>query len=259
MKKTFVTLVALLAAFCAIAQCTPAFTYTIAPVNNNLLYLQMTNTTVVNLGFNQFVTYSYNYGDGNTGATTTHNYTAAGTYTVTLNMTLADSNNIICQNSVAHVITVSYTDCGSSFTFSYGLNGLATFTASNPANTPTINYAWDYGDNTGGSGSPATHTYLANGYYIITLTATAPAPYNCTYTNSGQVHITNLPISCVYDFAHFTSSVSYNTATFTNTSTAPPITNIASSCGVLAMALHPPPTARPIPMLLRALLPWGCG
>ena len=69
--------------------------------------------------------------------------------------------------------------------------------------------------------TPTTHTYPSNGYYTVTLTATSSAP--CSWTSTLATTITNSPnnYSCATAHAAFTSIISSNSASFTNTSTNP--------------------------------------
>ena len=51
------------------------------------------------------------------------------------------------------------------------LGQTTTFTATITAGS-NVNYAWDFGDGTAGTGNPMTHTYGAVGNYTTTVTAT---------------------------------------------------------------------------------------
>lgn len=64
------------------------------------------------------------------------------------------------------------------------------FTASFTAGS-NINYAWDFGDGTTGTGNPTTHTYGTVGNYTATITATNSVSVVTTTT---PVTITDVPI-----------------------------------------------------------------
>ncbi len=121
--------------------------------------------------------YAWDFGDGTpqgSGKTTSHNYTAAGTYPVTLTVT----DDLGATSSVAQNVTVTNPPPNQKPTaaFTSSSTGLtAAFDGSGSADTDgTIaSYDWDFGDGTthGGGQSP-THPYGAPGTYQVTLTVT---------------------------------------------------------------------------------------
>lgn len=123
------------------------------------------------------VTYDWSFGDGNnhsgTSGITTHDYTASGTYSVTLTVTDADGNT----DSTPLTITVSEPGpptadaSGSRNTKGAApLNALLSSSASSCEGTCT--YDWDFGDDSSGSGSSQVHEYTTPGEYTVTLTVT---------------------------------------------------------------------------------------
>ena len=123
------------------------------------------------------VGYAWNFGDGlyGSGATPTHQFAAAGTYTVTLIVT--DSNGQ-SSTAVSHQVLV-YAPPQAAFAISG--NGSAEETplsfdagASGDigAGGPITGYAWTFGDGATGSGLTTTHAYGKPGPYPVTLTIT---------------------------------------------------------------------------------------
>jgi len=133
------------------------------------------------------VSYAWDFGDGTPLVTegdpvTTHVYTAAGTYTVTLNVTDSEGK----WGTASQPLTVSPV-YGPTASFTYSppepfVNGTTTFDASSSApgwngTAPTtiVSYTWDFGD-----GAPpatendtiTTHVYRAAGTYTVTLNVT---------------------------------------------------------------------------------------
>lgn len=227
MKKTLFTLIMLMAAFGAFAQCSASFTYTFAPTGNNLLNYNFTNTSTWTYGPGYVPSYSLNYGDGNTQnnfyGTASHNYSAAGTYTVTLTQTIYDSLNQtnVCTSTSSQVITAAATACATAMSYTVtAVNNNSediACTATNPAGTPGMTYSWTFGDGGTGTGANPTHTYTSNGTFNIILIATGGG---CTYTNTTTITVNGI-FDCNSATTSFTSSVTNATAYFTPSYTLP--------------------------------------
>jgi PKD repeat protein len=122
--------------------------------------------------------YDWDFGDGSsaTGRIVSHTFTAARTYTVTLNVTDAAGTSA----SIAHSVVVAPVPAPS-VTVSVSpnpplANQRATFTATATAATghSITSYSWDFGDGTTQtSATPTvTKTYSGRGTYIVTVTVT---------------------------------------------------------------------------------------
>ncbi len=120
--------------------------------------------------------YSWDYGDGasGTGATPSHTYATAGTYTVTL--TVTDNNGKTGASSQQVIVA----DRPPVAAFTFGPPNPTTgqgvsfdgSTSSDPDGTVT-GYSWDFGDGATGTGAtPSPHPYASAGTYTVTLTVT---------------------------------------------------------------------------------------
>jgi PKD repeat protein len=125
------------------------------------------------------ITVQWSFGDGGIGfgQTTSHVYTAPGTYTVTV--TATGGGGFAMDSTIATIggggplpgqLTVQaggpYTgQVGQPivFTAQVGLGG-------RPPGTP-VQVQWDFGDGTTGFGETTSHTYAASGTYTVTVTA----------------------------------------------------------------------------------------
>ena len=126
----------------------------------------------------------WDFGDGikdtvATASTLTHSYTAAGTYTVTLQSVGSTG----CTGNYALIINVGATPVADfAIPGNVCLPGGATFTnQTTVTGALPLNYVWDFGDATATVTSPAspTHVYANAGSYQVTLTASS---FNCVST-----------------------------------------------------------------------------
>lgn len=119
--------------------------------------------------------YAWNFGDGTpsgTGATATHDYAEAGTYSVTL--TVTDSRGV--SGAVTHDVTVLAANAEPTASFTSTVDGMSVAVnglGSDDSDGTIESYAWDWGDGTtAASGATASHTYATQGSHTITLTVT---------------------------------------------------------------------------------------
>ncbi|MDR3680773.1 MAG: PKD domain-containing protein [Flavipsychrobacter sp.] len=223
MKRLLLILIAIVVAQITFA-CSASFTYSTTALGNNLLYLTCNVTSSMGSVPPASTAYiSFSFGDGSyqssgLGGSVSHNYAAAGTYSVQEIITVMDSGTFICSDTVTHSVTVSYAPCASSFTSVTGAGGSVTFTAINPAGTSGLTFLWFFGDGSYGYGNPITHTYTSNGIYSVNM---YDSTSGCSYQNTGSASVTTASAgsSCAGSHALFTSSVSGLTVSFTNTST----------------------------------------
>ncbi|HLF07421.1 MAG TPA: PKD domain-containing protein, partial [Thermoplasmata archaeon] len=152
-------------------------------------------------------TYAWEFGDGGTGngQSTTHVYTAAGSFSATCKVTDTGGGS-----ATSNTIQIVVTGGGGQFQVSIagtptsGSAPLAVMFSSTPAGgTPPYTYAWEFGDGAIGSTQNPGHTYAAAGVYTATLKVTDSAsgvansnPVTITVTGGGgqlQVSISANP------------------------------------------------------------------
>ncbi|MCC6156389.1 MAG: PKD domain-containing protein, partial [Candidatus Hydrogenedentes bacterium] len=116
------------------------------------------------------VSYTWDFGDGATGAgdALTHTYAAIGTYTATVTAT----NSVGQQVSDVQLVIVDVPAQGLSAS-NDGPNTVnqATQLSATISGGTGVSYAWAFGDGTTGSGASPVHVYSAAGSYLATVTA----------------------------------------------------------------------------------------
>lgn len=229
MKKLFFTLIALVLANFAIAQCNTTFQ---ASTSGN--QVTVTNTTTWTLIPGSTPTCWLVWGDGNsngigyaTNSTASHTYANPGTYAITMWTQYFDTlnNTLYCMDSVFQTVTIT-TPCMSSISTLNNGGGSYSFTANNIGGGTGISYTWNFGDGSTGTGSSVNHTYTASGNYVVTLTSTGSG---CTYTSTAVVNYFNGTINCSALSAQFTHYNSGMTVGFTNLSTPSGVSNVTNS------------------------------
>ena len=129
-------------------------------------------THFVSTAFGGTPPYSYYwaFGDGNTStdANPVHQYPNNTSWTPCL--TITDANG--CDTTICDVVYTACTptSCDAMFTYTFtGCNSIYFF----PASTgPQYSYFWDFGDGNTSTSADPTHTYAADGVYIVVLTVT---------------------------------------------------------------------------------------
>ena len=163
-------------------------------------------------------TFDWDFGDGQVGAgaTITHRYARAGTFTVTLIVT-SDTKTM---SSASRTITIAGTVTAPTFNFtpaSPAINQDVVFTVQQtPGTPPGGTYAWDFGDRTSGAGSPTTHGYTVGGSYTVTLRYTNDA--GLTASTSRQVTVSSTLPSGSASFTYSPTNPRLNDDVFFNAS-----------------------------------------
>jgi PKD repeat protein len=152
------------------------------------------------------LTYRWDFGDGSTGegASATHVYAQPGSYRATLTVedgsgaacsVAVDSVNINLNRAPVAVAGQPVKSCS---------GGPVTFDGT--GSTEGLNYTWDFGDGSTGTGKVATHTYAKGGNYKATLTvddgkgtpcSTASASVPVTINSSPTVSVDDAQPTCV--------------------------------------------------------------
>jgi len=174
-------------------------------------------TTGQNVSFNgassfdpdgSIVQYSWQFGDGATdsGATTSHSYSSAGTYTARL--TVIDDDG--ATHSTTRLVTVQPSPNQpptASFTFSptspaTGQNVSFNGTSSFDPDGSIAQYSWQFGDGATDSGATTSHSYASAGTYTARLTVTDDDGATHSTTRSVTVAAPQLPDLVISDITH---------------------------------------------------------
>nr|MDO8112169.1 PKD domain-containing protein [Candidatus Sigynarchaeota archaeon] len=203
------------------ADLTPSAAFTGTPTS--IIAGQSVSFTHTGSNGNTPATYQWDFGDATANGTTenpTHQYTAAGTYTVVLTITDIDGdNNKVTQTSyitVAADLTPSATFTGTPTLIAIGQSVTFTHSGSN-GNTPAT-YQWDFGDATAnGTTENPTHQYTAAGTYTVVLTITDVDGDSNKVTQPNYISVvTDLTPSATFTGTP-TSIVAGQSVTFTHT------------------------------------------
>lgn len=117
-----------------------------------------------------YVSYAWDFGDGNVSAqrVPSHVYTQSGTYTVCL--TVDDGAGCV-DSFCTQILAGLFSPCIADFTAIPDTNGTTVDFASIFPD-PNVFYTWDFGDGNTATGTSVTHTYAASGTYNVTLSIT---------------------------------------------------------------------------------------
>ncbi len=124
------------------------------------------------------VSYSWSFGDGGTGTgvKTTHTYTVAGQYSVTLSVTDNLGATTLSSQQTVNVGAGTGPTAVFSNSPTTPVAGTATNFNANASKAATghsiVGYDWDFGDGSSGSGATISHTYAQSGGYNVTLIVT---------------------------------------------------------------------------------------
>jgi glycosidase/PKD repeat protein len=122
------------------------------------------------------VTYSWDFGDGQTStdAKPTHTYPQDGTYTVVLTVTDGTISNTYTKTvAVASDVTPSQPEIEATFTSSADNLKVSFEPKVNFTGEGTVKYSWDFGDGKKSTDEKPSHTYSKAGSYTVTLTVSA--------------------------------------------------------------------------------------
>jgi PKD repeat protein len=164
--------------------------------SNPIINSPVTFTAVTTGGAGPY-TISWNFGDGakGTGATVTHTYTTAQSFTVSENAT--DSSSPSQTATSSNSVTISPPPpLSTSFALlppSPVVNTPVTFTAMTIGGTSPYLVTWNFGDGTSGTGSSVIHTFTNAQSFTVTETATDSSTPTQTATNSRSITVLATP------------------------------------------------------------------
>jgi len=141
------------------------------------------------------VSYNWDFGDGATGigVTTTHAYSTAGTYTVTLAVT--DDKGATGTDTASVIVTAPneppVANAGPDQTALVDETVSFDGSGSDDPDGTIVSYNWDFGDGATGIGVTTTHVYSTAGTYTVTLAVTDDK--GATGTDTAIITVTEAP------------------------------------------------------------------
>lgn len=147
--------------------------------------LNVINTSTVITSSPSYVSYFWNFGDGNTSTLQNPGpncYALPGTYTVTLTISYNDGQ-VSCSSTYSQ--TVTHTALAININPSPVCNGVSTGFTSTPGGF--ITYTWNFGDGFTAYTPSTSHIYNTAGPYNVTLTVTDQLGNTCTASSSINV------------------------------------------------------------------------
>ncbi len=159
-------------------------------------------------------TVKYYFGDGTTigpvnsqNAGTGHSYAAAGSYNVVVEIF---DFTLGCYKSISKTVNIG--TCMACFTYSGGGSNISFNASCTQISNPSVivNYTWDFGDGTTGTGKITSHNYTCNGKREVKLTITSAAclPTLTTLVSKQTIDITSYADGCNLSFNSGWGSVS---------------------------------------------------
>lgn len=162
---------------------TPSFTYYVG-ANGNVWF---TNTSV---GISPNANYTFAYGDGTSNSffSSSHTYSSAGVYNVSVTATDPLS---VCSYSTVQSVTVSIMTCSlnAAFTYTNGTGATLNFLSVSSGTSPTTNYFWNFGDGGYGGGQSTSHTYTSNGVYTVTHNVIDSVQFTCSSLSTQTINL----------------------------------------------------------------------
>ncbi len=182
--------------------------------------ITFTNTTTGG----PFTSFVWDFGDSSataSGATTSHTYSAAGPYVVTLSVVAASG----ATDDKATPITVAVAAPVAAFTFAPAASPARTMTFSNTSTgSPFTTVTWDFGDGSPtGSGATVIHTFGAGTSFDVKLTVT-----NATATSNVIHTVAMVAPTAGFTFSNGTAARSVD---FTSTSSGAPFVSVTWDFG----------------------------
>lgn len=183
---------------------TCSVSFTGIPDSTNYVYFDLTST-----GVGPF-TYSFDYGDGSTGAVNDHTYAQSGVYYACVTST--DANG--CTSSFCDSVMVGSnpnpSNCQAYFYQYDNGNGSIDFYAGNNINN-TTSFTWSFGDGTSGTGSYVSHQFTPGATYTVCVTM-YDQQNNCSDTYCETITVSSgTPAGCDANFYMYPDSANGTT------------------------------------------------
>jgi PKD repeat protein len=146
-------------------------------------------------------TYTWDFGDGTggTGVTSTHRYTRAGTFAVTLRVSNDTGQSVMTSRTIT--VTATLPAGSANFTFSPTNPGVGDDVFFNASSSTVTNgsFSWDFGDGTTGTGVTPRHQFARALTYTVTLTVRNDIGQAATISRTVPVSASS-PGSLIADF-----------------------------------------------------------
>lgn len=141
--------------------------------------------------------YAWNFGDNTTSTNDTaiHYYAAPGTYNIRL--IVSDTSKCNLQDTFNTPVFIP-ADITANFSLSDSSGCVPLSISFNAPSVATSTYAWNFGDNTTGSGSSVSHTYTSQGTYQIMLVVSDTT--SCNLADTAFASVITIDSSADADF-----------------------------------------------------------
>ncbi len=163
----------------------------------------------VNYSQGNELSYSWNFGDGETSdaQTPSHSYSTSGTYHVCLTI----HNTSGCENTFCRDITISVpSPCEASYT--YSVSG-STVSLTGSSSNPNVDYHWIFGDGSDANGQNLTHTYTQYPEHYDVCLVIYNTALGCIDTVCQNIFVEGPPPACQ---AYFNTQSTTNPVVFAN-------------------------------------------
>lgn len=184
-RGVFLTLLITLSAFSGFGQLTAHFTADVV-AGCSPLVVHFSNTTTPTSG----TTYDWDFGNSDPHSplvSPSTTYITPGSYTVTLRATNGSSVSVYTMTIIVYPSpTVSFTANDTSICPGTSV----TFTSTSVGGVPgPVTCTWSFGDGFSGSGTVVSHTYIASGWYNVTLSCTNADGCVASLTKTTYIHV----------------------------------------------------------------------
>jgi parallel beta-helix repeat protein len=161
----------------------PSASFTV--LHSTVYVSDIVSFTDASTGGNSPLSYTWIFGDGTTSTlqNPTHSYSAAGIYSVSLNVTDINGDSAISSTSITVIQDIQPS---ASFTVLHStvyVDDVVSFTDTSTGGNSPLSYTWDFGDGTTSILQNPTHSYSSAGIYYVSLTVT---------DSDGDSHSSNL-------------------------------------------------------------------